>query len=296
MDNYIQTRISILRSLHGIACALYYEQEKDSDDLWIFSNFVYAPDTAKLAATAFDISEMRKTYYMFFKLLLNKCSDGRADKFKNCLGNLQNLFIHMNFLMTLFDRKSVERTAWENAKRTADYSNSNDLLQLLKLFLSFNKNVDIDSLWVGEFVYPSSSVTNEEIRSAVESMNIIIQSLDNPSVTDQWNDDFSNMKFYEYLYDEELYEIFENFAARLNDNPHSWNHSIIAEMSELDANQHMDRVMKIMAPDIQRLWNAFTTVTEKNGREDETRSMFTTLINTTKFAHLEGVLWTKPKH
>lgn len=38
MDNYIQTRISILRSMHGIACALYYEQEKDSDDLWIFSN------------------------------------------------------------------------------------------------------------------------------------------------------------------------------------------------------------------------------------------------------------------
>ena len=33
MDNYIQTRISILRSMHGIACALYYEQEKDSDDL-----------------------------------------------------------------------------------------------------------------------------------------------------------------------------------------------------------------------------------------------------------------------
>lgn len=293
MDNYIQTRISILRSMHEIAYALY-DLEKDSEDLWIVSNFVYAPDTAKLATTALDISEMRQSYYRFFKLFLNKCSDGRADKFKNCLGNLQNLFIHMNFLMTLFDRKSVERTAWENAKRTADYNNSNDLLLLLEVFLSFN-NVDIVRLWVGEFEYYSCSVNDEEVREAVESMNIIIASLDNLSVTDKWDDVYSSMCFYDFLEDEELQEIFENFATSLNSNQYSWKPSAIAKISTLDAIQHMDRVVKIMAPDIQRLWDSFKTVTGKNRREDETRTMFTTLINTKKFTHLEDILWTK-KH
>lgn len=294
MNNYIQTRISILRSMHEIAYALY-DSEKDSDDLWIFSNFVYAPDTAKLAATAVDISEMRKYYYMFFYIVLHKCCDGRADKFKGCLGNLQNLFIHMNFLMTLFDRKTAERTTWENVKRTADYRNCNDLLLLLNLFLSFNSNVDLASLWVGEFEYQSCSVTDEDVREAVESMNTIIASLDNPSVTDKWEDDYSNMTFYDCLDDEELQEIFENFATRLNNNQYRWNHSIIAEISEFDAIQHMDRVIKIMAPDIQRLWDSFKTVTGKNRPEDETRTMFITLINTKKFTHLEDILWTK-KH
>lgn len=36
MDNYIQTRISILRSMHEIAYALY-DSEKDSEDMWVLS-------------------------------------------------------------------------------------------------------------------------------------------------------------------------------------------------------------------------------------------------------------------
>ena len=98
------------------------------------------------------------------------------------------------------------------------------------------------------------------------------------------------MCFYDYLEDEEVQEIFENFADSLNSDQYYWKPSAIAKISALDAIQHMDRVMKIMAPDIQRLWDSFKTVTGKNRREVETRTMFTTLINTKKFTHFTQII------